>query len=111
MEVGGQSPFPKPLEHGGKAASYINPDVIMKNIYYHLLTDYVVIKTPNEGKSRGFGFVCFENESDLEDVMRVKQHSIDNRNSILLCFMLIFKGSGSKMPLCTQWESIHHYGV
>ncbi|CAF4293197.1 unnamed protein product, partial [Rotaria socialis] len=42
------------------------------------MTDCVVMRTP-EGKSRGFGFVTYEDTSAVEDFMRARPHTIDNR--------------------------------
>jgi len=46
---------------------------------YGPLEDYIVIKT-SEHKSRGFGFVIFQNEDDMEKVLRTpKDHVVDGR--------------------------------
>ncbi|CAF1302068.1 unnamed protein product [Rotaria magnacalcarata] len=42
------------------------------------ITDCLVMRNP-EGKSRGFGFVTYEDTSSVEDFMRSRPHTIDNR--------------------------------
>lgn len=42
------------------------------------MVDCVVMKNPQTGKSRGFGFVTFKDPSVLEVVLPEK-HKIDNR--------------------------------
>ncbi|CAF3658267.1 unnamed protein product [Rotaria sordida] len=42
------------------------------------MTDCIVMRT-SEGKSRGFGFVTYEDSSSVEDFMRSRPHTIDNR--------------------------------
>lgn len=42
------------------------------------ITDCLVMRTP-EGKSRGFGFVTYEDTQSVEEFMRSRPHTIDNR--------------------------------
>lgn len=42
------------------------------------ITDCLVMKNP-EGKSRGFGFVTYEDTSSVEEFMRARPHTIDDR--------------------------------
>lgn len=41
-------------------------------------TDCLVMRNP-EGKSRGFGFVTYEDEQSVEQFMQARPHTIDNR--------------------------------
>ena len=46
---------------------------------YGEVVDCVVMKNPQTGKSRGFGFVTYSDASCVETVLAVKGHSIDGR--------------------------------
>jgi len=43
------------------------------------LADHIVMKMSDSKRSRGFGFVSFEKESDIEVVIKQKPHVIDGR--------------------------------
>ncbi|KAK7503536.1 hypothetical protein BaRGS_00005075 [Batillaria attramentaria] len=43
------------------------------------ITDCIVMKNPQTGKSRGFGFVTFKDPSTVEVILASKTHSIDGR--------------------------------
>ncbi|KAK3602505.1 hypothetical protein CHS0354_029314 [Potamilus streckersoni] len=46
---------------------------------YGEVVDCVVMKNPQTGKSRGFGFVTYKDPSCVETVLAVKCHIIDGR--------------------------------
>jgi len=46
---------------------------------YGEVTDCIVMKNPQTGKSRGFGFVTFRDPSAVEIVLSGEKHSIDGR--------------------------------
>ena len=47
---------------------------------YGQVVDCVVMKNPQTGKSRGFGFVTFRDPSVVEIVLTADTHNIDGRN-------------------------------
>lgn len=47
---------------------------------YGEVTDCIVMKNPQTGKSRGFGFVTFRDPSAVDIVLSAGKHSIDGRN-------------------------------
>jgi len=82
MSKGGQAGFDDSgfkLFIGG--LSYSTDDIALKTYFekYGPLTDYVVMKMSDSKRSRGFGFVSFKNEEDLEKCMDDKPHELDGR--------------------------------
>lgn len=61
--------------------SYSTDDIALKTYFekYGPLTDYVVMKMSDSKRSRGFGFVSFKNEEDLEKCLEDKPHDLDGR--------------------------------
>ena len=47
---------------------------------YGTVTDCIVMKNPQTGKSRGFGFVTFQDPSAVDIVLSAGKHSIDGRS-------------------------------
>lgn len=47
---------------------------------YGQVVDCVVMKNPQTGKSRGFGFVTFRDPQVVEIVLAEDSHNIDGRN-------------------------------
>lgn len=43
------------------------------------ITDCIVMKNPQTGKSRGFGFVTFKDPSTVEVILSSKNHVVDGR--------------------------------
>ena len=43
------------------------------------ITDCIVMKNPQTGKSRGFGFVSFKDSATVEVILSSKSHVIDGR--------------------------------
>lgn len=43
------------------------------------IADVVIIKDPNSGQSRGFGFVTYNNSDSVEEVFRTRPHELDGK--------------------------------
>jgi RNA recognition motif-containing protein len=51
------------------------------------ITDCIVMKNPQTGKSRGFGFVSFKDPSTVDVILSSKNHIVDGRTVNMLCFV------------------------
>lgn len=47
---------------------------------YGELIDYVVMKNPETGQSRGFGFITFQDQAAAETALNSGGHRVDGRN-------------------------------
>ena len=54
---------------------------------YGEVTDCIVMKNPQTGKSRGFGFVTFRDPSAVDIVLSAGKHSIDGRTVSIVNFI------------------------
>lgn len=46
---------------------------------YGEVTDCIVMTNPQTGKSRGFGFVTFRDQSTVDVILTIPKHTIDGR--------------------------------
>ena len=58
---------------------YETTDSVLKEYFEQFgeLTDWVVMKFPDTRRSRGFGFVTFQNPDNMEDCLSSGPHSLD----------------------------------
>lgn len=61
--------------------SYETTDESMRQYFnkYGVITDCVVIKDSDTGKSKGFGFVTYETEEEADQCMNERPHNLNNR--------------------------------
>ena len=52
------------------------------------VSDCIVMKNPQTGKSRGFGFVSYKDPASVDVVLSTSSHSIDGRK--VLCVQYYF---------------------
>eukprot|EP00455_Lapot_gusevi_P038726 TRINITY_DN4340_c0_g1_i6.p1 TRINITY_DN4340_c0_g1~~TRINITY_DN4340_c0_g1_i6.p1 ORF type:complete len:324 (-),score=93.14 TRINITY_DN4340_c0_g1_i6:248-1219(-) len=56
----------------------------LKNYFsaYGNITDTMIVPDRTTGKSRGFGFVTFEHEDEVEKVLSIPNHSVDGKTNL-----------------------------
>ena len=67
-----QSPVPSPKEGGARCRGYLLTEVQLRD-YFSQFGQILDVYLPHHksGRNKGFGFTTFENELDLERVLRV----------------------------------------